>query len=151
MKRQLKLAASLALLAGLAAQAQPPAVKMPAELGAAYGRLGKAIMSHDEAGVKAVWAPDFVVNAPNNAILRRDEVIVAMQSELLDYKDFHKVVEYVGVHGNAAIVMGHDTMVPLNGPGQGRQVMRRFTDFWMNDGAGWRLQARQATIAAVTD
>jgi len=151
MKRQLKLAASLALLAGLAAQAQSPAVKMPAELGAAYGRLGKAIMSHDEAGVKAVWAPDFVVNAPNNAILRRDEVIAAMQSELLDYKDFRKVVEYVGVHGNAAIVMGHDTMVPLNGPGQGRQVMRRFTDFWMNDGSGWRLQARQATIAAVTD
>jgi ketosteroid isomerase-like protein len=123
---------------------------MPPEIGAAYGRLGKAIVTHDQDGVKQVWAEDFVVNAPNNSILRRDEVIAAMQSDLLDYKDFHKVIEFVGQHGDATVVMGYDTMIPLKGPSQGKQIMRRFTDFWMKDPDGWRLVARQATIAAAT-
>jgi hypothetical protein len=151
MKNCLQLFAASMVVACLAAQADTPAVKMPPELGAAYGRLGKAILARDENGVKEVWDPDLVVNAPNNTILRREEVIAAMQAELLAYRDFRKVIEYVGVHGNSAIVMGHDTMVPLKGPGEGKPVMRRFSDFWLNEGAGWRLVARQATIAAISD
>lgn len=80
--------------------------------------------------------------------LRRDEVIAAMQSDLLDYKNPKKTIEYVGQHGNATIVMGYDTMIPLKGPGAGKQIMRRFTDFWMKDVDGWKIIARQATIAA---
>jgi hypothetical protein len=48
-----------------AAVSQPaPGVRLPPEIGAAYGRLGKAIVAHDSSGVKAVWAEDFVVNSP---------------------------------------------------------------------------------------
>jgi hypothetical protein len=139
-------------LGGSAAFAQgPPPPKMPPELGAAYGRLGKAIVTHDEAGVKAVWAEDLVVNAPNNAILRRDAVIAALRSDLLDYRDFHKIIEYVGAHSDATIVMGYDTMIPLGGPDQGKPILRRFTDIWMKDGDDWKLIARQATIAAAAN
>jgi ketosteroid isomerase-like protein len=136
-------------LAGSAAFAQPsPGVRMPPEIGAAYGRLGKAILSHDAEGVKAVWAEDFVVNSPNNTVLHRDEVIAAMQTDLLDYKDFRKHITYVGEKPDVVIVMGHDTMVPLKGPGMGKQVTRPFTDFWMKRAGNWMLIARQATIAA---
>ena len=136
------------LLAAIPASAQlAPGVRMPPEIGAAYGRLGKAMMGHDAAGVRTVWAEDFVVNAPNNAVLRREDVIAVMESDFLDYKDFHKHITYVGEKPEVTVVMGYDTMVPNKGPGAGKQVTRPFTDVWAKRGAGWQLIARQATIA----
>jgi len=132
------------------AAAQPaPAVHLPPEIGAAYGRLGKAIVAHDVAGVKSVWADDFVVNSPANKVLRRDEVIAALKSDLLDYKNVRKNITYVGQQPGVVIVMGFDTLVPIKGPGAGKQLTRPFTDFWMKRASGWMLIARQATIAAI--
>ncbi|WP_458733074.1 nuclear transport factor 2 family protein [Sphingobium xenophagum] len=120
---------------------------MPAEIGAAYGRLGKAMMSHDADGVKAVWAEDFVVNSPNNEVLTRDQVIAVMENDFLDYKDFHKHITFVGEKPEITVIMGYDTMVPMKGPGAGEQVTRPFTDVWAKRGGTWLLIARQATIA----
>lgn len=127
---------------------QSPNIKVPAEIGAAYGRLGKAITSHDAAGVKTVWAEDFVVNSPNNEVLSRDQVIAVMENDFLDYKDFQKHITFVGQKPEITVVMGFDTMVPLKGPGAGKRVMRPFTDVWAKRIDGWKLIARQATIAA---
>lgn len=139
-----------AALVACPALAQPaPGVHVPPAIGAAYGKLGKAIVSHDAAGVKQVWAEDFVVNSPSNRVLHRDEVIAAMDADLLDYKDFRKHITYVGEQPGVVIVMGFDTMVPVKGPGAGKAVTRPFTDFWMKRGEAWWLVARQATIAAV--
>ncbi len=136
------------LAAALAPAFAAPPAGMPPEIGAAYGRLGKAIGSHDIDGVKRVWAEDFVVNAPSNTVLRRDEVIAAMANDLLDYKDFQKHITLVDQKPEAVVVMGYDTMVPMKGPGAGKQVMRPFTDVWVKRQDGWWLVARQATIAA---
>jgi ketosteroid isomerase-like protein len=140
---------SVLLSIGSAALSQPaPGVRIPAEIGAAYGRLGKAMMAHDAEGVKTVWADDFVVNSPNNEVLRRDQVIAVMESDFLDYRDFHKHVTSVAEKPEVTVIMGYDTMVPLKGPGAGKQVMRPFTDVWAKRTGGWVLIARQATIAA---
>lgn len=136
------------LLAQSAMAQTAPAVRMPPEIGSAYGRLGKAIVSHDAEGVKSVWAEDFIVNSPNNTVLHREEVIAAMNEDLLDYRDFHKNITVVDRKPGAVVVMGYDTMVPLKGPGAGKQVTRPFTDVWMKRGDAWMLVARQATIAA---
>lgn len=143
---------TLAFLAALAmampASAQlAPGVKMPPEIGAAYGRLGKAMMAHDAAGVRTVWAEDFVVNSPDNRVLTREQVIAAMESDFLNYKDFAKHITFIGEKPEITVVMGYDTMVPLKGPGAGRRVMRPFTDIWAMRASGWQLIARQATIA----
>lgn len=131
------------------ASAQPaPGVHVPPEIGAAYGRLGKAIMTHDKEGVKAVWAEDFVVNSPNNTVLHRNEVIAALEDDFLNYKDFKKHITFVGEKSEIVAVMGYDTMIPLKGPGAGKQVMRPFTDIWAKRSGTWLLIARQATIAA---
>jgi ketosteroid isomerase-like protein len=124
-----------------------PGVRMPPEIGAAYGRLGKAITSHDAAGVKAVWADDFVVNSPNNEVLNRDQVVAVMESDFLDYKDFRKHITFIGEKPEVTVVMGYDTMIPIKGPGAGKQVTRPFTDVWAKRSEGWKLVARQATIA----
>lgn len=146
MLRKLGLA-GLVLVAVPAAAQLAPGVRMSPEIGAAYGRLGKAMMAHDADGVRTVWAEDFVVNSPSNEVLRREQVITAMTQDLLDYRDFHKHITFVGEKPEVTVVMGYDTMVPLKGPGAGKQVMRPFTDVWAKRSAGWQLIARQATIA----
>lgn len=139
---------AIALGATLPASAQPaPGVRVPAQIGAAYGRLGKAIAAHDADGVRTVWAQDFVVNSPNNTVIGREEVIAVMERDFLDYKDFHKHITFVGEKPEVTVIMGFDTMVPLKGPGAGKQVMRPFTDIWARRSGAWQLIARQATIA----
>ncbi|QDZ06850.1 nuclear transport factor 2 family protein [Sphingomonas panacisoli] len=140
-------ALALASIPTVAISQTSPGVRMPPEIGAAYGRLGKAIMAHDAAGVKSVWADDFVVNSPNNEVLNRDQVIAVMERDFLDYKDFRKHITFIGEKPEMTVVMGYDTMIPLKGPGAGKQVMRPFTDVWAKRSDGWRLVARQATIA----
>lgn len=137
----------LASIPTLAISQAAPGVRMPPEIGAAYGRLGKAIMSRDATGVKSVWADDFVVNSPNNEVLNRDQVIAVMERDFLDYKDFRKHITFIGEKPEMTVVMGYDTMIPLKGPGAGKQVMRPFTDVWAKRSDGWKLVARQATIA----
>ena len=139
---------ALMVVATVAASQPVPGVRMPPEIGAAYGRLGKAIMSHDASGVKTVWADDFIVNSPNNEVLNRDQVIAVMERDFLEYQDFQKHITFVGEKPEMTIVMGFDTMVPKKGPGAGKQVMRPFTDVWTKRSDGWKLVARQATIAA---
>ena len=139
--------AGLLLIAAPAAAQLAPGVRMPPEIGAAYGRLGKAMMAHDAAGVRNVWAEDFVVNSPNNEVLGRDQVIALMAQDFLDYRDFRKHITFVGEKPEVTVVMGYDTMVPLKGPGAGTQVTRPFTDVWAKRSMGWQLIARQATIA----
>jgi hypothetical protein len=137
-----------ALFAAVPGSAQiAPGVRMPPEIGAAYGRLGKAMMAHNKDEVRTVWAEDFVVNSPNNTVLSREDVIAVMERDLLDYKDFHKHITFVGEKPEVTVVMGYDTMVPVKGPSAGKQVMRPFTDVWAKRSVGWQLIARQATIA----
>lgn len=138
-----------ALLTAMPASAQlAPGVRMPPEIGAAYGRLGKAMMAHDAAGVRTVWAEDFVVNSPNDTVLGREDVIAVMERDFLDYRDFRKHIAFVGEKPEVTVIMGYDTtMIPLKGPGAGKQVKRPFTDVWAKRSAGWQLIARQATIA----
>lgn len=108
-------------LMGTSAMAQTAStVQMPPEIGAAYGRLGKAITTHDPEGGKSVRAEDSIVNAPSNTVLHRDEVIAAMAEDLLDYRDLRKTITLMDQKPGAVVVMGYDTMVPLKGPAAGR-------------------------------
>jgi ketosteroid isomerase-like protein len=141
------------VLLGAIASANPalaqlaPGVRMPPEIGAAYGKLGKAMMAHDASAVRDIWAEDFVVNSPNNTVMRREDVIGVMERDFLEYRDFHKHITFIGEKPEVTVVMGYDTMIPLKGPGAGKQVIRPFTDIWAKRSAGWQLIARQATIA----
>lgn len=146
MLKRIGLLAAL-FLADPASAQLAPGVRMPPEIGAAYGRLGQAMMAHDADGVRTVWAEDFVVNSPSNTVLWREDVIAVMERDFLDYKDFHKHITFIGEKPEVTVVMGYDTMIPIKGPGEGKQVMRPFTDIWAKRGAGWQLIARQATIA----
>ncbi len=83
MFRQLRISAALLFAAPTSTQLAP-GVRMPPEIGAAYGRLGKAMMAHDADGVRTVCAEDFVVNSPNDTVLRREDVIAVMESDFLD-------------------------------------------------------------------
>nr|WP_314437205.1 nuclear transport factor 2 family protein [uncultured Brevundimonas sp.] len=142
-------AVSVALLGSPAMGQSPSDVRLPPDLGAAYGRLGAAVRAHDAEGVRAVWAEDFIVNSPNNEVLTREQVIAVMTADFLEYEDFRKHITFVSEKPEITVVMGYDTMVPLKGPGAGRPVTRPFTDVWARREGAWVLIARQATIAAI--
>lgn len=144
-----KLCTLLVAVALLTAAQSEVEVRPPPEIGAAYGRLGKAIGTRDVAGMKAVWADDFVVNSPGGVVLRRDAVIDAVAAELLEYRDFRKHITVVDTKPELVVVMGYDTLVPVNGPGAGKRVTRPFTDVWVQREGRWWLVARQATISAL--
>ena len=56
--------------------------RMPPEIGAAYGRLGNSTMARDAAGVRTVRAEDFVLDAPSDTVVGREDVIAVMEQDL---------------------------------------------------------------------
>lgn len=111
--------------------------------------VGQAIHARDFAALEALWSPHMVVNAPDNTILRRDEVIAAMRRGGLSYASLRPSVERFEVFGDIAVEMGHEDFVMAGGPAAGKALQRRFTDVWQRSGGGWVQIARQATILGV--
>ena len=107
-----------------------------------------AVLAKDVPAIEKFWAEDFVVNAPNNQVLKgRKDGIKLVKDGLIDYAFFDRNVEAVAVHGDTAIVMGEETVKPQGkAPFAGQTVRRRFTNVWMKRDGQWQLTARQATI-----
>jgi hypothetical protein len=99
----------------------------------------EGLLHRDTVALRKIWAPDFTVNNPRNSITRgSDEVIGLIRKGTIDYSSFVRDIESILFHGNAVIVMGSETIKPVNkAPFAGQRVRRRFTHFWMmRDGHG---------------
>lgn len=134
------------LVASASAQDESAAIKR--EIGKASGMLGRAIEAKDVATLEKIWAPDFVVNSPENKVLRRSEVFAALKAGELDYGKYETVVESFTVHGDVAIMMGHEDITQVGGAHAGKKLVRRFTNVWQKRTDAWVLLARQSTIVS---
>lgn len=108
-----------------------------------------AVLARDTEALAELWAEDFTVNAPNNAVTQggRNQVLSLVENGFIDYVVFNREVEAVVIHGDTAIVMGHETVNPRGrAPFAGQTVQRRFTNVWLKREGRWQLTARQATI-----
>ena len=110
------------------------------------------LLHRDSTALRLLWAPDFTVNNPRNTITRgSEEVIALIRNGTIDYSTFDRAIESILFHGNTAIVMGSETITPVNrAPFAGRTVHRRFTHFWMRRDGEWRLTARHANVVCST-
>ena len=111
--------------------------------------IESAIHSRDFAALKQYWAPQMVVNGPDNRILTRDDVLAAMQHGGLNYSSLKGTVETFKIFGDTAVEMGHEDFVMAAGPSAGKPLQRRYTDVWQRIGEHWFQIARQATILNV--
>lgn len=141
--------ALMLVLSPITAPAQAPARD---SLEAVIRRLDAAeaqgLLRRDSTALRRIWAPDFTVNNPRNSITRgADEVIALIRNGTIDYSSFARDIEAILFHGDVVIVMGSETITPVNkAPFAGQTVRRRYTHFWMRRDGEWRLTARHANV-----
>jgi len=108
----------------------------------------QGLLHRDSTALRHLWARDFTVNNPRNSITRgSDEVVALIRNGTIDYSSFVRDIETILFHGSTVIVMGSETITPVNkAPFAGQTVHRRFTHFWMRRDGEWRLTARHANV-----
>lgn len=114
-------------------------------------RQRDAVAAADGAAINAVSHPNLRINAPDNRILTRDDLIRMVASGEIRNEVFERVAEAVVISGDVAVVMGRETVLPGASSEQarmyGRQTLRRrYTNVYVRDGATWRHIARHANI-----
>jgi ketosteroid isomerase-like protein len=145
MKRLILLAMACATVLTGSASAQSP--KRQATVEQEIRRLdlahADAVLRGDQAAMDKLWTEDFIVNNPFNEIDKADRI----RTGAVTYSSFVRVAESVVIHGETAIVMGRETVVPKGtSPEAGKTINRRYTNIWMKREGGWRLVARHASV-----
>jgi len=128
------------------APSDPATIKLYQEVATADAGVGRAIFTKNYAALDQFWAPGFVVNGPGNKVLSRAQVIQAIASGKLEYRDYHVVVEAISEIGDNVVEMGHEDYVPVTGPETGKKLYRRFTQVLARHDGRLLFIARQATI-----
>lgn len=106
-------------------------------------RHARAILRGDLAALDKLWTKDFRVNNPFNEVDRAERI----RTGAVTYSSFVREAESVQVHGDTAVVMGRETVVPKgNSPDAGKTIRRRYTNIWMKRRGQWRLVARHASV-----
>ena len=114
-------------------------------------RQRDAVASIDLKAIAAISHANLRVNAPNNRILTRDDLVRMVGSGEIRNEVFERVPETVVVTGNVGVVMGHETVFPGADSEQarmyGRKTLdRRYTNVFLREGKVWRHLARHANV-----
>lgn len=107
-----------------------------------------AILRNDAAAAEAFYADEIVVNNPRYTITYGKQALMALiKTGSIHYSSFVREIEKITFQGETAIVMGKETVKPVeNAPGAGQTIQRRFTNIWMKRDGKWLLIARHANI-----
>lgn len=104
----------------------------------------EAVLKHDTTALEAIWADDFTVNTPYNAVgtrKRGDRIN-------LYYSRFERNIEKLIVYNDSLVVtMGNEVVnrkPPMTLAGQ--TLTRRYTHMWMKRSGRWQLSARHANF-----
>ena len=109
------------------------------------------VLRGDDAAQTRIWALDLTVNAPNNQIMRRAQILSRMKQQTgLQYSSFERHHEATVIRRSCAVTMGYEIVVPKgNVPNSAKTINRRYTNIYYFEDGGWRLIARQATNVSV--
>jgi Domain of unknown function (DUF4440) len=120
---------------------------------AARKRLDAAFASQNGDAFEGLTAPDFIVHAPNDAVLLRETALMAFRSGRMNYREGKATsIEYAAVRGEWVVLMGEEVVKPIQpAPNAGRTLRRRFTDLWKDCDGTWKLAIRQATIVEISN
>lgn len=105
----------------------------------------EAVFKQDFAAVDRLWAPDLVVNNPENRVVKASSG--PMRTAAVKHTLFNREVESIQIHGDTVIVMGREEVISEGSTRYvGQLVRRRFTNVWMKREGEWRLTARHASV-----
>jgi ketosteroid isomerase-like protein len=123
-----------------------PSASVEAQIRALDETQAKAWVARDQAALEQLWSPEFVIHAPSNQILTREETFREMMTPRLEMLSLERTVERVTQFGDIAISMGVDRYVPKNGPEAGQVHTQPYTNVWRREGNTWRKIARHANV-----
>lgn len=111
----------------------------------------RAVLARDFDALERIWAAEFTVNAPTNAVMvGAAAVLGAFRQGVAHYTSFERNIEQIRFSGDHAIVMGRETVKPTGKAAlAGKTVERRFTNIWRREGGTWRAVARHANVISV--
>jgi len=113
-------------------------------------REAEAMLAADLPTLEQLWSRGFIVNAPDDRVKSRDEVLQAVREARIRYSAFHRTVERIVFRGDCAISMGGELVVPKGDrPDAGQNVSRRYSHVWQKSGGSWALIARHANVTRV--
>lgn len=116
---------------------------------AAVNRIDAALIADDRAVFAETMAPELAVNNPGNIVTRREATVRRNRDGHIRYTRYQRTIEHASRRGDMVLLMGEERVVPMpSNPLAGREVRRRFTDLWREEGGRWMVSARQATVIA---
>jgi ketosteroid isomerase-like protein len=120
---------------------------------AARTLLDAAFASQDAHAFEALTTPDFIVHAPNNAVLLRETALAAFRLGRMNYREGKaSTIEYAAVRGEWVVLMGEEVIKPIPpASNAGKTLRRRFTDLWKDCNGTWKLAIRHATIVEISN
>ncbi|MDQ8755141.1 DUF4440 domain-containing protein [Sphingosinicella sp. LHD-64] len=151
--RKLIFAAACMLASAASAQAPQSIARTPDETAvlAADAAQRTAVADIDLGAIAMSAHPNLRVNAPNNRILTRDDLVRMVGSGEIRNEVFERVPEQVVVTGDVGVVMGRERVFPGAASEQSRMyghriLDRRYTNIYVRDGSRWLHLARHANI-----
>jgi hypothetical protein len=146
------LALSLVLAAATAqVPAAAPRTADETDVLAADARQRSAVANLDLEAIGKIAHPNLRVNAPNNRILSREDLVRMIGSGEIRNEVFERFPEQVAVTGDVGVVMGREVVYPGAASEQARMygqrtLNRRYTNIYLRTPAGWRHLARHANV-----
>jgi ketosteroid isomerase-like protein len=108
-------------------------------------REAEAVLKGDFATIERLWAPDLIINNPFNQVVEAKDGPI--RTGALTYSSFVREAESIRVHGDVAIVMGREIVVPKDdSPDAGQTIHRRYTNIWLKRDGTWLLTGRHASV-----
>jgi hypothetical protein len=106
------------------------------------------MLAADIAALDAIWSAGFTVNAPDNTVKSKDQVLGAVRESRIRYSGFDRTVERVVVLDDECVISrGGEVVVPKGErPDAGQRVVRRYSHVWKRADGSWRLAARHANV-----
>ena len=110
-----------------------------------------AILARDQAKLGGLWADDFIVTNPFNALVRKPQVLALMSAGVFQFASLERTIEYIHDYGEFAVVAGSETGTwGGHSPMTGKLSHFRFTTVWRHGDRGWIEVARHANIVPPT-
>jgi hypothetical protein len=122
-----------------------------AGLRAADAEQSRIVGAGDVAAQQAFMHPNYILNGPANAIMRKPQVIEMLGQGQMARTGYERIIEGLQITGDVGIVMGRETVAPVASSQLGKLhgegvLQRRFTNAFLFEDGRWRFLARQATV-----
>ena len=125
----------------------PSAADIEAQIRDLEQRQVQIALTGDRDSLREVFSPDFRMVNPSGGIANREELLDLLAAADRPYSAATYTTDWLRVQGDIVFSIGTEE-VTFGGERAGQKQLRRITQIWERNGAGWQLALRHATLVA---